>query len=261
MKILSYKKCPVIFIDILGTKENSDFDTQYKIQMMFHSALQKERGMDSNHEYTAYKRFITTFSDCAYIVYDYKDGIDESRKDDDRLFLIALYNTEKLLSHFLREGFLYRGACTFGEVYYDEEKNMLFGPAVNNVYMLEQKKAIYPRIIIDPNLSEYYTKRNAEIYGAHKSNGSIIKSDTDGISFLHVLNTYDIGVNLFEFEFLCNTITALSDSEILKCKQNIHDSNDDAFIETQTKIIKKHEWMLNYLNSIEPTPLYLEDLF
>lgn len=120
---MSYKKCPIIFIDILGTKENSDFETQFKIQTMFHNALEKERGMDANHNYTVYKRFITTFSDCAYIVYDYKDEIDAHRKDDDRLFLIALYNTEKLIVEFLKEGFLCRGACTFGEVYYDNHKS------------------------------------------------------------------------------------------------------------------------------------------
>lgn len=259
---LTYKKCPVIFIDILGTKENSDFDTQFKIQTMFHNALEKERGMDANHNYTVYKRFITTFSDCAYIVYDYKDKLDAHRKDDDRLFLIALYNTEKLIAEFLKEGFLCRGACTFGEVYYNEEENMLFGPAVNEVYMLEQKKAIYPRIIIDPNIAEHFTKRNAEIYGSSKINGNIIKLDRDDISFLHVLNTYEIGMNYDEFLFLNETIKTLSMLEIAKRKKNIENSNNETYIKSQYKIIEKHEWMLNYLKSIkEPRYFKFSDLF
>lgn len=258
---LSYKKCPIIFIDILGTKENSDFETQFKIQTMFHNALEKERGMDANHNYTVYKRFITTFSDCAYIVYDYKDEIDAHRKDDDRLFLIALYNTEKLIVEFLKEGFLCRGACTFGEVYYDEKENMLFGPAVNEVYILEQKKAIYPRIIINPNIAEHFTKRNAEIYGSSKVNGNIIKLDKDGISFLHVLNTYDIGINLYEYESLSKKLNALSMSTISKCKTNIQNSNDETYTKSQQKIIEKHEWMLDYLKSIKTSFFKYGDLF
>ena len=261
MDTLSYKKCPVIFIDILGTKEQSDFDTQFKIQTTFYSALEKERGIDANHDYAVYKRFITTFSDCAYIIYDYKDGIDACIKDDDKLFLIALYNTEKLIAQFLKEGFLCRGACTFGEVYYDEEENMLFGPAINEVYTLEQKKAIYPRVIIDPNISEHFTNRNAEIYGNSKINGSIIKLDTDGVSFLHALNTYDTGINLYEFEFLSETINDLSTSEILKRKQNIQNSNDKTYIKAQQKIIAKHEWMLDYLKSVNIKPFEFSDLF
>lgn len=52
-------------------------------------------------------------------------------------------------SKLLLKGILLRGAISFGEIYIDEENNVVVGKALIKAYELE-KKAIYPRVIIDP---------------------------------------------------------------------------------------------------------------
>ena len=84
----------------------------------FHRELTQNQLNDNYHTYTAYKRKIFTFSDCAYIIYDFKDGIEDYRKDLRQLFDIALRNTEPLLVQFLKKGFLCRGGIAYGDVYY-----------------------------------------------------------------------------------------------------------------------------------------------
>ena len=48
--------------------------------------------------------------------------------------------------------FLLRGGITVGDIYNDKSKSRIFGPAFNKSYELESKSAIYPRIIIDPEI-------------------------------------------------------------------------------------------------------------
>lgn len=45
-------------------------------------------------------------------------------------------------------GFFIRGGVTIGPLHHDQ--HIVFGPALNTAYDLESKKAVYPRIIIDP---------------------------------------------------------------------------------------------------------------
>lgn len=45
-----------------------------------------------------------------------------------------------------------RGAITFGDCYFMKDPIQIIGPAYIKAYELEQSKAIYPRVIIDPDL-------------------------------------------------------------------------------------------------------------
>ncbi|HEX5127568.1 MAG TPA: hypothetical protein VFW00_12560 [Rhodocyclaceae bacterium] len=49
-------------------------------------------------------------------------------------------------------GFFIRGAFTIGDLVHDE--HIVFGPALIRAYELESKRAIFPRTILDPELSE-----------------------------------------------------------------------------------------------------------
>lgn len=148
----NFRKVVVVFIDILGSQDRKNFDEWYNVMSIFSSMVEREKELDNAHNWTVYKRETHVFSDCAYIIYDYKEGIEDSRKNIYELMGIACYNTEKVMYEFLKSGFIARGAITHGDLFYDNEKNIWFGPAMNRAYFLESKKAKVPRVIIDPEV-------------------------------------------------------------------------------------------------------------
>lgn len=75
---MGYKKVLVIFIDILGSQNRQNFDELYKINSKFHDELESNQSMDMKH--TVYERYITSFSDCAYIIYHYKKDLEVKKR-------------------------------------------------------------------------------------------------------------------------------------------------------------------------------------
>jgi hypothetical protein len=79
------------------------------------------------------------------------------------------------------EGVFLRGGVTIGDVLADREENLVFGPALVRAYELEKKLAIYPRIVIDQELSSKAT-------GAFKNMfENLIRHGEDGTFFLDYL--------------------------------------------------------------------------
>ena len=129
----AYQKMAVIFIDLLGTKNNKNFEDKFLIHRIFHGeALANEK---RNMQHVIYERKVYSFSDCAYIFYYYKPGIEEHRKNDMNLVYIAMYNTSLSLLRIMNAGYLVRGGIAFGDAYFDELG--FFGPAVEEAYGLE----------------------------------------------------------------------------------------------------------------------------
>lgn len=155
-----YTKALVIFIDILGSQSRDNFEELYEINELFHSELLKN--MKQDRDYIAYQRHIYTFSDCAYLIYDYRDKTED---DWGSLFNVALLNCEPLLMKFLSKELIFRGGAAFGNVYYDNNKNMFFGDAVNKAYQYESTVAKVPRIIIDEYVANQCAlQREEEMY-------------------------------------------------------------------------------------------------
>lgn len=137
----------VIFVDILGSQNKTEFDEMYHINKIFHEEFEKNQNKDMEH--TVYFRKIYTFSDCAYIFYKFKDEISNERKNLSKLFTVALCNCEPIFLRFLKEKIIFRGGISYGDAYVDSHRSMFFGNAVNQAYKLESKIAIHPRIVID----------------------------------------------------------------------------------------------------------------
>lgn len=142
-----FSKYLVIFVDILGSKNRIDFQETYQINKIFHEEFEKNLENDMSH--TAYFRKIYTFSDCAYIFYGFKEGIENERKDLGKLCTVALCNCEPIFLRFVKEKIFFRGGISYGDAYVDPDRSMFFGPAVNTAYKLESEIAIHPRIVID----------------------------------------------------------------------------------------------------------------
>ncbi|MHB8129979.1 MAG: hypothetical protein ACYDEX_13355 [Mobilitalea sp.] len=149
----SFSKYLVIFVDILGSQNRTDFQETYQINKIFHEEFEKNRINDMSH--TVYFRKIYTFSDCAYIFYGFKDSdeISDDRKVADELFKVALCNCEPIFLRFVKEKILFRGGISYGDAYVDSCRSMFFGEAVNKAYKLESEIAIHPRIVIDDSIA------------------------------------------------------------------------------------------------------------
>ena len=83
----NYSKYLIIFVDVLGSQNKTDFQESYLINTVFHEEFQSQLKNDMPH--TAYQRKVFTFSDCAYIFYQFKEDIEEERKDIGALFKVA----------------------------------------------------------------------------------------------------------------------------------------------------------------------------
>ena len=84
---------------------------------------------------------------------------------------------------FLKRKLLTRGAISTGNFFCDD--TMVWGTGLVNSYLLENKVAIYPRIIIDPKLiGELKIAIDGEKYHSYKW----LKQDEDGLFFVHYYN-------------------------------------------------------------------------
>lgn len=242
MDTRKFEKAVVIFVDILGTQDRKNFNEWYEIVSLFNDTVGREKALDKTHEHTIYKREIHMFSDCAYIIYDYKEGIEEGRKNINALMSIACYNTEKVLYSFLKNGFIFRGAVTYGDIYYEADRNLCFGPAMNKAYGLESRVAKYPRVIIDPEFADNLVDYNNGYYRSSEfqriTNGEIIKRDEDGYCYIHFLNSTQLGFSQFEDEDVMHSVLELCDRE--KSKKRESD-------ELKESILAKYDWLEKYV--------------
>ena len=240
---MGYSKGIVFFVDILGSK-NRGFDESLKISNIFHDEL--ENVQERHRETSVGNRFVTSFSDCAYIIYEIKK---ENDKEDILLPYIhtSLFNTANTVAFFVGNGFLCRGGIAFGELYFDKTKNIVFGPAINESYLLEQE-AKMPRLIFSDELATKLIKYDRELKEknelAKRMNGEIIlKDNIDYRYYLNYMNPFigvgsvGLGNKLFRFDSYYEQVKTNSLNTI---KNEI---NHD--------IIAKHNWHLNYLENIK----------
>ena len=223
-----YTKALVIFIDILGSQSRDDFDELYEINELFHSELLNNVKQD--RYYIAYQRHIYTFSDCAYLIYDYKDKFENNWGS---LFNVALLNCEPLLMKFLSRELIFRGGVAFGSVYYDNNKNMFFGDAVNKAYQYESTVAKVPRIIIDDYVGDQITP----LYSGKKR--CIVQKDLDVKYYLNYFKSLQEGIDYSPIiqktnEQFINDLIGLCINRI-----SSFSSNDN--------IRLKYEWLKAYL--------------
>lgn len=273
---MGYREALVFFIDILGSQGRNDFQELLDINETFHRELTQNQVNDSYHTYTVYKRKIFTFSDCAYIIYDFKDGVEDYRKDLRQLFDIALRNTEPLLVQFLKKGFLCRGGIAYGDVYYETERSLFFGPAINRAHYYEERIAKYPRIIMDEKIATEVMALNCEriknsispeIARLNESmGGQIVLKDQDGQYYLNYLNTLSQGTNYTDWMAICDLWSNLlprevseQDKKIVNLLEQLNRCNDEEDrkqlqhkIEKCYGIIEKYTWLKNYLYNSQP---------
>ena len=249
-----YSKYLVIFVDILGSQEKTDFSELYNINRIFHEEFETNQNNDKDH--TVYFRKIYTFSDCAYIFYGFKEDIEDEKKNLGELFRVALCNCEPIFLRFLKERIVFRGGISYGEAYVDLHRSMFFGPAINRAYQLEAGLALHPRIVIDSVVAEKVKESikqvknnmletNSEYLSLLGKNVTDIIPETgEGIIEIDEDNQYIFNyLHLPENNIICSDMYWSSVTFITGLIEFCH---EQISIHTKYKIIDKYYYLLRF---------------
>lgn len=228
-RIRKYEERYVAFLDILGFKNlviQSEKDSKiYEIiNIALNTFLEEKR---INDLFGSFK--VTTFSDNIVI--------STINIDNDDLF--ALMMTVIQLQGFLyQEGILLRGAITKGLIKHTNDK--VFGPALNEAYILESEFAIYPRIIIKKEIYQdamrkYKSEKFPCLQDISMFKNCLIQDKFNDILFLNTLD--------FESE-LDNGL-----EEYYEILLRLRDCIMEQINKADYKVKSKYVWLANYYNS------------
>lgn len=87
-----------------------------------------------------------------------------TKKDFENL-IIAI---RRIQSSLLWKKILLRGAVSYGEVFYENQRNIIVGKGFIKAYLLE-KEAVFPRVIIDPIIIKNFGKTKMDFFGEFES--------------------------------------------------------------------------------------------
>ena len=249
-----YRKGIVYFIDVLGSQNRSlqadNFQQSYFIADTF---LTEMENVQKRHKETSLvDRCVFSFSDCAYIVYALKSDVEDSYENKMHMIYQSLYNTQQTICNFTYNGFLCRGGVSYGDVYFDLARNMIFGPAVNKAYMIESKEAEYPNISLESQLANdvvLYAKNIKEQNPLATLDGEILKFNEEKklfylnyINYFYRIGVVQLGKNSVSFSDFYQKSSFFTESEM-----KVHAGQT----ENDLRIRKKLEWHLNYLNQMK----------
>jgi len=146
---MEYKKSFVVFLDVLGFKNMvkgkryADIENYLNIVKREILSL-KEIDLKKN-----IKSIVISDSIILSI-----DTVDDNSED-----LIILQNlclfVAKIQEKLALENIWMRGAISHGETHFDEDNNQVVGEAYIDAYLLEESKAIYPRVILDNRIINF----------------------------------------------------------------------------------------------------------
>ena len=100
---------------------------------------------------------------------------------------------KKLQVKLIANNILLRGGIVHGKLIHQEQ--LIIGPALVNAYEVESKSALYPRIVIDPNVLHLYVRKNGQNISnlrlTDKDDGRTIMKDLDGTSYIDYFNSIE----------------------------------------------------------------------
>lgn len=273
---LYYRNCFVIFVDMLGTQSKTDINQIYSDYSIFHSTILSKDGKyitdGRNGGITSgeiIRMYTHSFSDCAYILYMYENESLNSDNDKGMLIENSLCHFERIMLKLLNNAIVVRGGATYGEVFYEKEKNILFGPAINEAFKLEDKQAKNPRILVSSDVANLYNNYFQQCIDICDN-----ASDEYSINMKKILQLEGIG-NLKEFQgrmivkdnldqkYIFNYLNSVKKvsyidlpeirtssmdfkSEFLSIAQN---RSIEAELNDKANIKEKYDWLIKYIQS------------
>lgn len=183
---MKYENRICCFIDILGFKEHIDStlingeDNVFKIfQIQKIISFIHELIIDLDNE-TSRSKMVTQFSDSVVISFKI-----EEKSEIISTLVTLLYVAFECAN----EGFFIRGGVSYGKLIHTT--SMVFGPALNEAYYLESKKAIYPRIIVNKEITSFaikYKRDNQNEMSLRDDLKHLVVKDDDDQYFIEYMN-------------------------------------------------------------------------
>ena len=136
------KKCVVAFIDLLGVSHKIEIGSQWALDWvwLFYKSITQEI---KQHENVKFKIFSDNILICR--------EIDEDNPKQGVLEIIeVLDKIEELM--FTAKALFLRGAVVVDDLHFSD--NFVYGKALVRAYELENKYAVYPRVVIDNSALE-----------------------------------------------------------------------------------------------------------
>jgi pimeloyl-CoA synthetase len=126
---------------------------------------------------------------------------------------------------------LLRGALTAGKITISDDLKLIVGPAFIEAYALESENAIFPRIIIDNEITKYLDKKNISF--------KYIKEDGDNLSYLDFLG-YEIDIEHYNKQTLNHVLKTNGVKEGVKERYF-------GYLNKNKKIAQKYGWLISKL--------------
>lgn len=147
---------------------------------------------------------------------------------DHNKFKEFLINLTKIYLEFLKRKIFIRGGVSYGKHF--RNTNVTYSHALAAAYELESMKAIYPRIMIDKNIIDMYS-RDSRSLPPDNIKGNIIAKYNNSY-FLNILayNDWD---------------------EVYSLSKTMYEDNKDYLFGNESAF-SKHKWFENYLFSLKP---------
>lgn len=165
---IDYSKYFVAFLDILGFRNLVFSNNQEKLNTYF--SLIDEITNDLQQIQLKKDIGSITISDSVILSIPMARNGSERSLDNLRQLFIAIQKIQFQLA--LKDIWL-RGAVSFGDAYFNEKSNQVVGKAYIHAYELEQKIAIYPRVVIDSRLiKEFDFKSSSELINSVNNHDS-----------------------------------------------------------------------------------------
>lgn len=145
-----YEKKILVFFDVLGFKE------------MVQSKYLKEPEsikeiLNTMHVLSSpsYSSELIIFSDSVINILNIKPKYSEHGQSFVDYLNVIFNNIASIqVNMFGLYGVLIRGSIVIGDIFYESENNLLFGPALIDAYELESKYSIYPRFLIGKTIMD-----------------------------------------------------------------------------------------------------------
>lgn len=215
----------VAFIDVLGSSEaikNNANESLNAIHTAYDETIIQFEKYNSEH---MNEPKVDIFSDNIILSNEIIEGKEE------RAFVSIIFFSALLQINMWINNLLVRGGISYGDFFSDEK--MIWGNALIGAYKLEGQIAIYPRIIVEPEIAEIIKA----IMKPEK--GKLLCEDFDGIYFVDPfgINRKETGLYLID-QFINDNAIRLSNSQgNLKVYQKIN--------WLQQYFCEKHREMIN----------------
>ncbi len=205
------KKCVVTFIDLLGVSHKIEVGSQWALDWvwLFYKSITQEI---KQHENIKFKIFSDNILICK--------EIDENNPKQCVLEIIeVLDKIEELM--FTSKALFIRGAVVVDDLHFSD--NFVYGKALVRAFELENKYAVYPRVVIDNSALELINDEKLPIV-----------QDKDGLYFYDYIQ-FCIVENKEEW---LKKIRTFKFNVLLNIRGNL----------TNASVLNKMEWAVNYYN-------------